>query len=76
MKADIGPKDSGNAIIFCQDADGPYVKVIGPDAAFARKSKDSPAPKRKVKGRLVDRRPRVVKLDVRAESIARLEASA
>ncbi len=71
MKAELG----ANAIIFGSDEQGLFVKVVGPDAATLKKSKDSPPPAKKIRGRLIDRRPRIMPLDVRAESIERLGAT-
>ena len=72
MKAKIGE----NFITFCSDSDGPFIKVDGPDAAESGKSKDSPPPKRKQHGRLVDKLPRIVSLDVRRPHLAGLANSA
>ncbi len=71
MQADLGE----NKIIFGGDEQGPFIKVLGPDSTTLKKSKGSPPPEKKVRGRLIDRRPRVMPLDVRAESIERLGAT-
>jgi hypothetical protein len=60
MKADLG----GNAIIFGTDSDGPFIKAVGPDAHTLKKSKDSPPPQRKSRGRLIERSPKLLKLSV------------
>lgn len=72
MKAKIG-KD--HIITFCSDHDGPFIKVDGPDAADSGKLKDSKPPTRKPQGRLVDRGPRIHRLES-LQTIALARASA
>jgi hypothetical protein len=72
MKAAIGKH---HVITFCSDAKGPFIKVDGPDSADSGKTADSPAPKHKTRNRLVQRGPRIHRLDAHL-SLERLANSA
>jgi hypothetical protein len=66
-----------NVITFLANHKGKTtIAVVGPDAATAAVAADSPRPARRSSGRLIDKRPRVLAMDVRQNSLQNIASRA